>query len=260
MLIAGIVCLVLAAVAAGIAWWQHRAHKQLLSVEGSTCGDLRQLADAVSVEAGAGLFRQRCELSGTVQPAHVGTVQAPQTKREGVWYRTKVTHEYWDYDYVERNGRQVRERTRQSETLTDDQSDAPFAVDDGTGQAIVYPEKAEIHEPEQVYDQFEEKTTRSAGLLELIGASFLGNDETIGYRREEWLLPVGTKVFVQGEVVDEDGKLHLRDVEKGEFRVSTKSEAELIASAASGRKWATVAAVAFAVIGVALAVAGAVAG
>jgi hypothetical protein len=260
MLIAGIVCLVLAAVAAGFAWWKHRAHKELLSVEGSTCGDLRQLADAVSVEAGGGLFRQRCELSGTLQPSHVGTVQAPQTGREGVWYRTKVTHEYWDYDWVERNGRRVRERHRRSETLTDDQSDAPFAVDDGTGQAIVYPAKAEIHEPEQVYDQFEDKGNTSSGLLGLLGDAFLGNDETIGYRREEWLLPVGTKVFVQGEVVDEDGKLHLRDAEKGAFRVSTQSEEELIASAASGRRWATIAAVVLGVAGVALAIAGAVAG
>jgi hypothetical protein len=260
MLIAGVVFLVLAAVAGGYAWWQHRSHAALLAVEGSTCGELRELADAVSVEAGADLFRQRCELSGTVQPAHVGTVQAPQTKQECVWYRTTVTHEYWDYDWVERNGRRVRERNRRSETITDDKSDVPFAIDDGSGQAIVHPEHADIHEPSRVLNEFEEKSTRSEGLLELIGQSFLGNDETIGYRREEWILPVGTQVFVQGEVTDQDGKLELRKPEKGRFQVSTQSEAELLADAAKGRKWGTVAAVALAVIGVVLAVAGAVAG
>ena len=81
MLIAGIVCLVLAAAAAGYAWWQDRKHDELSAVEASTCGDMRQLADAVSVSAGAGGFRQRCELNGTAQPAYVGTVQAPQTKK-----------------------------------------------------------------------------------------------------------------------------------------------------------------------------------
>jgi hypothetical protein len=259
MLIAGIVCLVLAAIAGGIAWWQHRTHKELLAVEGSTCGDLRQLADAVSVEAGPGLFRQRCELSGTAQPAHVGTVQAPQTKRECVWYQSKVTHEYWDYDWVERDGRRTRERHRKSETLTDNRSDAPFAVEDGTGQAIVHPDQADIHEPSQVFDQFEEKSTRSAGLLELIGQSFLGNDETIGYRREEWIIPVGTKLFVQGEVTEEDGKLLLRKPEKGRFQISTKSEQELIKEAETGRKWGTVAAVVLAVAGIVLTVLGALA-
>ena len=136
MLIAGLVLLLLAAAAGGFAWWQDRKHKELSAVEASSCGDMRQLADAASVSAGAGGFRQRCELNGTAQPAYVGTVEAPQTKKECVWYRTKVTHEYWDYYTVERNGRSERERRRASEVISEQASDIPFALYDGSGQAV----------------------------------------------------------------------------------------------------------------------------
>jgi hypothetical protein len=258
VLIAGIIVLLLAAAAGGYAYWMHRRHTELTAVETSTCGHLRQLADAVSVDAGAGVFRQRCELTGAAQPAYVGTVNAPQTGRECVWYRTKVTHEYYDYDWEERNGRRVRERKRKSRVLKSEESDIPFAVDDGSGQAIVHPERADVHAPHEVLDELE-KDTSDPSLVEQIGQSMRGNDETIGYRRQEWIIPVGTELFVQGEVTDEDGSLRLRKPEKGGFTVSTKSEAELLHEAAAGRKWAAVGAGVLAVAGVALVVAGALA-
>jgi hypothetical protein len=253
MLIAGIVLLVLAAAAGGYAWWQDRKHDELTAVEASSCADMRQLADAVSVDAGGVAFRQRCELNGTAQPAYVGTVQAPQTKKECVWYRNKVTHEYWDYEWVERNGKRERDRTRRTETVSDDTSDIPFALDDGTGQAVIHPEEADIHGPHEVFDEFESDRSRP-GLLDMFADQW--RDETIGYRREEWILPVGTKLFVQGEMTDEDGHLRLRKPESGTFRVSTSSEEELLASAASGRKWATIGAGALAVVGLVLVVVG----
>jgi hypothetical protein len=259
MLIAGIVCLVLAAAAAGYAWWQHRIQSELTAVETSTCGDMRQLADAVAESAGAGGFRQRCELTGVAKAAYVGTAEAPQTKRECVWYRTKLTHEYYDYDWVERNGRRVRERQRRSNVIQDDTSDIPFAIDDGTGQAIIHPEDADVHAPLEVMDQLE-RDMSNPGLLAQLGQSFMGNDETIGYRREEWIIPLDTPLFVQGEVTDEQGQLRLRKPEKGRFQVSTRSEEELVKEAATSRKWATVGAVALGVIGIALTIAGALAG
>ena len=69
MLIAGVVCVVLAAAAGGYAWWMHRRHEQLAAVETSTCGHMRQLADAAGVSGGPGAFRQRCELAGGAHAA-----------------------------------------------------------------------------------------------------------------------------------------------------------------------------------------------
>ena len=256
MLIAGLILLALAAAAGGYAYWQHRRHTELSEVECSTCGNLRQLADAVSVDAAGGLFRQRCELTGSAQPAYVGTAKAPQTGHECVWYRTKVTHEYYDYDWEERNGRRVRERKRKSRVVKNEESDIPFAIDDSTGQAIVHPERADIHAPHEVLDELE-KDTSNPSLIEQLGKSLLqGNDETIGYRREEWIIPVGTRLFVQGEVTDEDGSLRLRKPENGAFVVSTRSEAELLRETETGRKWGAVGAGALAVVGLALLVVG----
>ena len=210
MLIAGLIVLALAAVAAGAAYRQHRKHDEPAAVEGSTCGHMRQLADAVSMSAGGGGFRQRCELTGVAKATSVGTVNAPQTGRAAVWYRTKVTHE--------------------SRVLQDEKSNIPFAVDDGTGQAVIHAEDAEIDAPVQVLDQVDED----------------------GSKREEWILPVDTRLFVQGEVTDEEGHLRLRKPKQGSFRVSTRSEQGLMQSSASARKWSAAAAGALAAVGLVL--------
>ena len=259
MLIAGLILVALAAVAAGVAYWQHRKHAELTAVEGSTCGHMRQLADAVAV-SGGGVFRQRCELTGAAKPAYVGTVNAPQTGREAVWYRTRVTHEFYDYEYdADEDPGRRRRRVKKSRVLSDERSDVPFAVDDGTGQAVIHPEKADVDAPVQVLEQMDrelEGTGDGGGLLEKMENSAAGVDETIGYKREEWILPVDTRILVQGEVTEEEGLLRLRKPEQGSFRVSTRSEAELLQSAAGVRKWSAVAAGALALVGLALVVVG----
>ena len=123
-------------------------------------------------------------------------------------------------------GTRRRERTR---TLQDDTSDAPFAVDDGTGTVVVHPEKASIDKPQTVLDQMDVDIRQSApNLLEQLGITLHRDGETIGYKREEWIIPVDTRLFVQGEITDEDGQLRLRKPDKGTFRVSTRSEEELL--------------------------------
>ena len=255
MLIAGVVCLVLAGAAAGYAWWMHRRHQALAAVETSTCGQMRQLADAAGVSAGPGVFRQRCELAGVARAAHVGTVNAPQSGRECVWYRTKVTHEYWDWEWErDSDGDRHRERKRKSRVLSDDKSDVPFSVDDGTGQAVVYPDDADIDSPIEVMDEFD-RAPEPEGFLDIIKDS-LDDEDTIGYRREEWIIPLEQRLFVQGEVTDEGGKLLLRKPDEGPFQVSTRSEEELVKEARFGRRWGSVGAGTLAVIGLGLVIAG----
>ena len=83
----------------------------------------------------------------------------------------------------------------------------------------------------QVLDRMDEDTGEPSwrDLRELVTVRWADIDETIGYKREEWIIPVGQQLFVQGEVTDEDGHLRLRKPEKGPFRVSTRSEQELLA-------------------------------
>ena len=100
-------------------------------------------------------FRQQCELVGTAQPAHIGTVNAPQTGRECVWYRHKVTEEYWDYEHQDADN-PGRERSRESRTVKEDVSDIPFALVDTTGQAVIYTDRLEVDHPERVFDELQE--------------------------------------------------------------------------------------------------------
>jgi hypothetical protein len=200
------------------------------------------------------VFRQRCELTGVAKAAYVGTVTAPETQRECVWYRSKVTHEYYDIEWHDNK----RRRVKKSRILKDFESDAPFAVDDGTGQAVVYPDDADIDSPLEVLDQME-RDAGPSGLADMFEDALRGVDDSIGFRREEWIIPLEQPLFVQGEVTDEAGKLRLRKPEEGAFQVSTRSEAELVKEAQAGRKWGTGGAVALAVIGLVLVVAGLVA-
>ena len=99
MLIAGVVCLVLAAAAGG---W--RVVVSTASIEelppsrparAVTCASWPTRSPcprAAARSASAASWRARR------RPAYVGTVKAPQTGQECVWYRTKVTHEYYDYE------------------------------------------------------------------------------------------------------------------------------------------------------------------
>jgi hypothetical protein len=118
---------------------------------------------------------------------------------------------------------------------------------------VIYPDRADIDSPERVFNELQED--KDQGFADLL-KEFVSDRETIGFRTEEWILPVGKELFVQGEVGDEDGELRLSKPAKGPFKVSTKSEAELMASASSGRKWAGVAAVVFGVVGLVLTVLG----
>jgi hypothetical protein len=214
---------------------------------------MRQLADAANVSANPSTFRQRCELAGAARAAYVGTVKASETGRECVWFRTKVTHEYYDVQWNDNR----RRRVKRSRTLTDFKSDAPFAIDDGTGEAVIYPDDADIDSPVEVLDELEPDS--GGGLMEKFEDSIRGVDESIGFRREEWIIPLEQRLFVQGEVTDEGGKLRLRKPEDGPFQVSTRSEQELVKEAQFGRKWATAGAGALAVIGLVLVVVGLVA-
>ena len=137
----------------------------------------------------------------------------------------------------------------------DFKSDAPFAIDDGTGQAVIYPEDADVDSPVSVLDEFDRDSAPS-GLTEKFEDSIRGVDESIGFRREEWIIPLEHQLFVQGEVTDEGGKLRLKKPEKGAFQVSTRSEEELVKEAESGRRWATGGAGVLAVVGLVLVVVG----
>ncbi|MEA2481277.1 MAG: hypothetical protein QOJ07_3199 [Thermoleophilaceae bacterium] len=262
MLAAGGVLIVVAAIAAGIAWWQHRKLHELVAVDTSTCADLRQLADAVNeTEEAAGAFSQRCELVGAARPANGKALNGPFSGDACVWYRTKLTEKYWDWQTTGTGKEQRRERVQRERTLQESDSEYAFLVDDGTGQARIDPRSADIDQPQRVFDEFnQENESALESIVSAFSASLIGGGNTIGIRKEEWIVPVDARLFVQGEVFDERGQLAMRKPPKGAYRVSMRSEEELTKSASRWRVVAGVTAVVAFVAGVGLAVAGAVTG
>src|SRR3954452_8832070 len=154
MLVAGIILVVIGLIAAGFAWWQHRELMELVSVETSTCGELRELADTVNqTEEAAGAFAHTYEVAGVVKP-NGEPLDAPHSNLKCVWYREEVTEKYWEYEYrgEGKDRRQVRvDKTRQ---LSSSASELDFLIDDGTGTVVVEGQKISVDEPRKVWDKF----------------------------------------------------------------------------------------------------------
>ena len=262
MLIAGIVLLIVAVGAFLFARHQRAQSRKATATETMSCGDIAQLADGVAGEVGAGDFTQRCEAVGVAKAGPQGLVDAPESKLDAVWVRTKVVHKYWEMVETRNDGRTTRTRQEREETVSEIDSVAPFALTDDTGSVVIHPEGADIDRPEQVVDRFDQRSTADRagdGLLSALLRS--GQDSgTLGFQHQEWIIRPGARLYVQGEVADRTGALVFeRPRDKGRFLISTRSEEEIVAGHERSAKLALGGAIAAAVLGVILLIAGAVA-
>ena len=261
MLIAGLVLIVVAVGAAFYARHERGKARTATATETLSCGDVATLSKGVADEVGGGSFSQRCEAVGRAQPGPQGLVDAPESKVDAVWVRTKVTHKYWEMVTTTRDGKSHRTRQEREDVVSDNSSIAPFALSDDSGTVVIHPDGAEIDRPERVVDRFEQ-----ADRVQQDGGGFLAtllrstNDSgTLGFQREEWVIRPGTGLYVQGEVADRTGALvFAKPQDKGAFLVSTRSEEEIVAGSEKAAKLAGIGAVLAGVIGVVLLIAGAV--
>lgn len=234
-----------------------------VATETVTCAEAAALAGGVAEEVGAGNFRQRCEVVGNAVVRPGGVETAPTSGVPAVWYRTKVTHKYWEMQETTQDGRTRRTRVERSETVSDHASDAPFTVQDATGTVTVVPQDADIDAPEQVLDRFEQHEGASVGqgVAEGIFSALLrvGDDTgTIGFQHEEWAIRPGVQLYVHGELQDASGELAFgKPGDDGRFVVSTRSEEEVVASARRNARIAGVAGIVLVVLGIGLVAAGA---
>ncbi len=257
-----IVGLVLLLVAAGANWYARNQRRQALAVtatETSTCGDLVSLARSVRDEVGGAGFEQQSEVVGRAV-AEDGTATAPTSGTPVVWYRTQITHRYWEMQQTTVDGKQQWNRVERTETVSDVTSAAAFSIDDGTGSVLVAPDGADVDHPEKIVDRFEQSTgSNSSGLLDsvLSGVIRSGSQSgTLGFRTEEWVIRPGARVYVHGEVSDSTGQLRFRKPQKGRYVVSTRSEEEIVGDDERAARWSTIGGAVSAVAGVALIVAG----
>jgi hypothetical protein len=257
MLIAGAILLAIALGAVLLARSESGRARRATATETLDCSDITSLAAGVGEEVGGGSFRQQCEVVGTAEPGPQGALRAPESGGDVVWHRTKVTHRYWAMETRTVDGKTTRERVERSETVSDDTSSAPFAVRDASGTIAVDPRGAEVDAPERVVDRFEQggQAAERGGFL--AGLLRSGADSgTIGFRREEWVLRPGARLWIHGEVADALGTPTFGKPAKGDYIISTRSEAEVVGDARATAKFANVVAIIAGIAGVALLVAG----
>jgi hypothetical protein len=262
VLVAGLVLLAVAIGAIVFSRLEAKKAHTARATETLACGDVAALSKGVADEVGGGMFTQRCESVGAAQPGPHGLVDAPESKVDAVWVRTKVVHKYWEMVETTRDGRTHRDRQEREETVSDNTSSAPFVLTDDTGSVAIHPDGAEIDRPEKVVDRFEQRSQVEQGGGGLLATLLRSTNDsgTLGFQHQEWVIRPGARLYVQGEVADRSGALvFAKPQDKGAFLVSTRSEEEIVAHADRNAKLAQYGGIAAAVVGVVLVIAGAVA-
>ncbi|OHD17871.1 MAG: hypothetical protein A2Y38_06085 [Spirochaetes bacterium GWB1_59_5] len=211
----------------------------LVSTETATAAGLAMEASDVAKEIGSGSFTKVTEVKGTVECA--SPLRAEMSGVGCVWYRSTVVREY-EESYTERDaeGRTKSGTRRGSETVSTNERRARFMVRDATGAVEIDPEGAPI-DGERVLSKFEQGEAGSAlsiGGFRLSLGAIGGGRRTLGYKIEEWALPIGARVYVFGEARDDGGALRIAkpSAKGGRFIVTIKSEEQLLSSAKTGSR------------------------
>lgn len=227
----GLFLLVLAAV---VGWRVRQINKRMNLLERTetvTIADLSAMQRAAAEAAGPGHFRLTCEVVGVARPHRNGLLTSQLKQIQCVWHRHKITRKY---EEVGRDSQGRRTRETKHETVSSHVSATAFFVEDGTGKVVVRPEAARVVGAAKPLNTFEPHEGGRGGGREIkVGPVRLtgggGSGGTVGYKREEWVLRAGRKLFVHGEATDANGYLEIGDpVEAGEFILSGKSEEELL--------------------------------
>lgn len=218
---------------------QSKKALDLASTETASAAGLALEASDVAKEIGAGSFSRTAEIKGLVECG--SPLKAEMSGAACVWYRSTVTREY-EETYTERDsdGRSKTGTRRGSETVSSNERRARFMVRDESGVIVVDPEGAPI-DGERVLSKFEQGDvgpSLSIGGFKLSLSALGGGRRTIGYKIEEWALPLGARVYVLGEARDDGGELRIAKpaAKGGRFIITMKSEEQLLSSAKTGSK------------------------
>tara|TARA_R110002096_G_scaffold428102_1_gene639407 strand:+ start:151 stop:972 length:822 start_codon:yes stop_codon:yes gene_type:complete len=244
MIIGGVVL----AIIGGILWlvMGKKAGKLgvLENTETSSTKEVHENFTSMSDSFGAGNFSLFTELKGVAVAST--PLEAELSKKECVYYKSKVTREYEEQQKSkDSDGNVTKKWVRKSEIVSSNENTATgFAIKDDSGEVLVDLTGAEIY-PIKSFSDFEKVNENNAGGTKVsIGGFSLttggGNPtiRTIGYKYEEQSIPLNSKIYILGDANDRSGKLTVSKSKdkKVPFIVSTKSEDELTASLGSSVK------------------------
>ncbi len=227
--------------------------------ENTSASEIIQNHQFFEEEYGKGSFSNFIEIRGNVHCEK--PIQSEFAKEDVVYYKSVVTREI--EKRVQRrdsNGNVRYDNVRSTEKVSENERKANFFVKDSTGEVMVDPEGAEMHTM-KIFSEYEQGENPSGTWFNFGGISFgsLGNgSRVLGYKYEEYAIPMNSHLYVLGEANDRAGKLRISksNDKKQHFIVSTKTEDELKSNLQSNInifKWS---AIALWVIGAGLAVFG----
>ncbi len=207
----------------------------MMDTDTSTVEELKQLREEMTVGLGRGSLTYHTEVKGRVicdQPLTSELAKVPC-----VYYSMRIDREY-EETYIERdqNGRAVRRTRRGFEAVASNIRAVPFYVEDQTGRILVNPDNAEII-PEKILSEYQQERDIRRNYLERdnyrmrlpFNTGSGRNPRTLGYRYEEAVIPLDTRIYVNGEATDRAGQLQLRSpAEESKFIISVKGEEALV--------------------------------
>lgn len=238
--------------------------RQLRGATARTAGELREMAAQVAGELGPGSYNEVVEVRGQI--ACDSPLISELGQQPCVHYRHTITQEYEEVRVTTDDaGNQTQERHRSSESVASMKRSCPFRILDPTGSIDVLPDGADIT-AEQSVSRYEPETNmmaggggmiRFGGFAMQMGSGMMGmggQRRVLGYRLNEWILPVGRRGFVIGEATDAEGELALRKPsQKGyKFIIASGSKEALLQATEKKGLILLVAAIVCAVAGVAL--------
>jgi len=227
---------------------RRRTERKLIAISyarEAKVSDLQSEFGEVGQDLGKGYYKQLIALHGTVESDK--PLVSELANQHCVKYRMLVERNWEEMYEEEDDDGNIVEKTRTGyDTLSSNERQQPFYVNDGTGSIRVSSEGADV-ELEKVLDKYEPVDradfdgTISIGNLSInLDLNLSSRRNILGYRYKEWILPVGRKVFIHGEVNDSSGELSFEkpsDPDKKEpYIISLKSKSELIRQAAQKLK------------------------
>jgi hypothetical protein len=223
MIFAGILLLIVAVVCF---FWARSQAGQLQAMNAADTYTAQMASDLhgrVAAALGADALAQICDIEGLIECD--APLTAPLSGTPCVAYTYSLNREYEeDVTATDAQGKTETRTERHSETLQNEDRRINFWLRDATGRTLVVPESADL----DLLD--------TANRFDSAPAPGNGRTRTLGQRAVESALPVGTKVYVLGCVVDYQGQPAIarspRDA-KARFMISRKSERELTQSAAA---------------------------
>lgn len=231
---------------------QRRVHAMMAAETPPVPELLERARISAELNGGPGRFRLVCEVVGETAPAPVGILRSELAGVECVWHTHRVERRY---ERRERDDEGRMRTSTHSETVSERTSPHGWPLVRDGHHVGVDPGGQRPEPVEQVLDRFDPADGQGS-----TGAGGQRGDRTVGYRHQEWVLRPGVRMYVLGEVDDRDGPLVIRRPQdpKQPFVLSTRSEAELTAADRTSQRWWARGGAGLVLLGLGLAVAGAV--